>query len=252
MCPAAWKMACSLRLCVLSVTLLTLLTGCGTPVDEPQAGAYRATLKLPGGETPFGLEISQEDDRFVLYLVNATERTRVENVTIADGELTAVFPGDENTLRAKMYRDRLEGNVTLIEAPGEEQVIPFQARRDETYRFYADSLSDNADLAGRWEMTLTSGGKNTAAVATFEQRHDRVRGTVLTPSGDHRFLEGQVHGDEAQLSTFAGGLAYLYKVKVNHQGELEGDMWQGLASHSTVQARRNENATLEGHGPEDI
>ena len=31
-----------------------------------------------------------------------------------------------------------------------------------TYRFYKDSLTDNADLAGRWEMTLTSDGKNTA------------------------------------------------------------------------------------------
>jgi thiol-disulfide isomerase/thioredoxin len=73
---------------------------------------------------------------------------------------------------------------------------------------------------------------------------------VLTPTGDHRFLEGQVHGEEAQLSTFAGGLAYLYKVKVNRHGELEGDVWQGLASHSTVKAQRNENATLEGSEPD--
>jgi thiol-disulfide isomerase/thioredoxin len=181
--------------------------------------------------------------------VNATERTRVDNVTVADGELTAMFPGYENTLRTKMYRDRLEGTVTLIKDQGKEQVIPFQARRDATYRFYRDSLSDNADLAGRWQMTLTSDGNSTAAVAIFEQQHDRVTGTVLTPTGDHRFLEGQVHGDEAQLSTFAGGLAYLYKVKVNQRGELEGDVWQGLASHSTVKAQRNENATLDGSEP---
>ncbi|HEY0939163.1 MAG TPA: TlpA disulfide reductase family protein [Steroidobacter sp.] len=245
---AAWKMARSRRLHVLAVCLL-LLGGCGRPVDEPQTGAYRAALELPGGEAPFGLEIAQENNRFVLYLVNAAERTRVDNVTVADGELTAVFPGYENTLRARMYRDRLEGNVTLIKAQGKEQVIPFQARQGEQYRFYKDSLTDNADLAGRWEMTLTSDGENTAAVAIFEQQHDRVTGTVLTPTGDHRFLEGQVHGDEARLSTFAGGLAYLYKLNVNPDGELEGDVWQGLASHSTVKARRNENATLEGNEP---
>lgn len=247
---AAWKSARSLRLCVLSVCLLTLPSGCGRPVDEPQTGTYRATLRLPGGEAPLGLEVAQENNRFVLYLVNATERTRVDNVTIADGELTAVFAGYENTLRTKMYRDRLQGNVTLIKDQGKEQVIPFQARRDETYRFYQDSLTDNADLAGRWQMTLTSDGKNTAAVAIFEQQHDRVTGTVLTPTGDHRFLEGQVRGDEAQLSTFAGGLAYLYKLKVNQQGELEGEMWQGLASHSTVEAKRNESANLDGNEPD--
>lgn len=224
------------------------LAGCGAQVDEPSVGNYRATLALPGGKAPFGLEIAKENDRFVLYLVNDTERTRVDNVQLAQRELRAVFPGYENTLRARMYRDRLEGDVTLIKAGGKQQVIPFAARRNVTYRFYKDALTDNADLAGTWEVTLTSDGKATPAVAIFQQQHDRITGTVMTPTGDHRFLEGQVSGDEAQLATFAGGLAYLYKLKVNAAGELEGDVWQGLASHSTVRAKRNDNATLEGAG----
>jgi thiol-disulfide isomerase/thioredoxin len=235
--------------------VLAIVAACGRPVDEPQTGRYRATLQLPGGQTPFGLEVRKENQRFVLYLENAAERTRVANVTLADGELTAVFPGYENSLQARMYGDRLEGDVTLIKDGGKEQVIPFEARlqgkKAATYRFYEEPLTDNADLAGRWEMTLTGDdGKAEPAVAIFEQRHDRVTGTVMTPTGDHRFLEGQVHGDEAQLSTFAGGLAYLYKVKVNQHGELEGEMWQGLASHSKVKARRDQNATLEGKEPD--
>ena len=225
------------------------LAGCGAQVDEPALGTYRATLELPGGEAPFGLEIAKENDRFVLYLVNDTERTRVDNVQLAQRELRAVFPGYENTLRAHMYRDGLKGDVTLIKAGGKEQVIPFAAKRNVTYRFYKDALSDNADFGGTWEVTLTGGdGKTTPAVAIFKQQHDRITGTVMTPTGDHRFLDGQVRGEEAQLSTFAGGLAYLYKLKVNKSGELEGDVWQGLASHSTVHAKRNENASLDGAG----
>lgn len=233
--------------------LLVTIAACGRQVDEPRTGRYRASLQLPGGEAPFGLEVSKEGGRFALYLENASERTRVDNVTVTDGELTAVFPGYENSLQADLYRDRLEGTVTLIKDRSKEQVIPFQAQLLEkdtaTYRFYERALTDNADLAGRWEMTLTSDGKSSPAVAIFEQQHDRLTGTVMTTTGDHRFLEGQVHGDEAQLSTFAGGLAYLYKVKVDRQGELAGEMWQGLASHATVKARRNENATLDGQGP---
>lgn len=249
----AWNSAHGSIARLVLAGLLATIAACDRPVDEPRTGRYRATLELPGGEAPFGLQLSEENNRFVLYLENAAERTRVENVTLTDGELTAVFPGYENSLKARMYRDRLEGSVTLIKDRSEEQVIPFHARLQDSnaaaYRFYKEPLTDNADLAGRWEMTLTSEGKSSAAVAIIEQRHDRVTGTVMTPTGDHRFLEGQVHGDEAQLSTFAGGLAYLYKVKVNRHGELEGEMWQGLASHSTVKARRNDDATLEGKGP---
>ena len=222
---------------------LILLAAC-SHVDAPVPGIYRAVLELPGGEAPFGLEVAREGDAYVLYLTNGDERTRVSDVRVEAGELVAKFPGYENSMRAKFKRDRLEGSVTLIKAGGVEQVIPLKARLNETYRFYKKPLSDNADVAGRWAVTFTNGeGKTSNAVAVFDQQHDRVTGTVMTPTGDHRFLEGQVHGDEVQLSTFAGGLAYLYKMKLV-DGKLQGEYWQGLKSHEKVSAERNEDAEI--------
>ncbi len=225
------------------------IAACSLRSDAPQIGMYRAVLQLPGGDTPFGLEVAQEQQQYVLYLTNGTERTRVSDVKVADGELTANFPGYENSLRAKMYRDKLAGAVTLIKAGGKEQVIPFQAKLGDTYRFYAEPTTDNADVDGTWEATFTNDkGETSQAILLLEQSHDRVTGSVMTPTGDHRFLEGQMRGEELQLSTFAGGLAYLYKLKVGANGALEGDYWQGLASHEKVAARRNEAATLAGAG----
>jgi thiol-disulfide isomerase/thioredoxin len=227
--------------CIVGMTL----AACSSRVTEPVAGTYRATLELPGGAAPFGLEVQREDNAIILYLDNGSERTRVPNVTVADGELTAVFPGYENSLRATIHRDHLEGNVTLIKAGGVEQVIPFTAKLNEHWRFHPESLNDNADVSGRWEVTFTDDtGKTSKGIAVLEQNHDRVTGTVMTPTGDHRFLDGQVRGDELQLSTFAGGLAYLYKLRVE-QGDLVGDYWQGLKSHETVAAQRNDKAELE-------
>jgi peroxiredoxin len=237
---------------VLSCCLVfAILAGCSQRLETPMPGTYRAVLSLPGGEAPFGMEIAQEQQHYVLYLTNGSERTRVDAVEVRNRELTATFPGYENTLRATMHRQGLEGAVTLIKAGGKEQVIPFKATLGDTWRFYGEPLTDNADVAGQWEMTFTSDdGKATRAIALLQQQHDRVTGTVLTPTGDHRFLEGQVHGDDLQLSTFAGGLAYLYKLRVNDAGELAGDYWQGLASHEKVAAKRNDAATLDGAGPQ--
>jgi len=204
---------------------------------------------LPGGDAPFGLEIAQEQQHYVLYLINGAERTRVSNVQVANGEITALFPGYENSLRATLRRDRLEGSVTLIKAGGKEQVIPLVATFGDTYRFYAAATTDNADVDGTWDATFTNEkGETSKAILLLEQHHDRVTGSAMTPTGDHRFLEGQMRGDELQLSTFAGGLAYLYKLKVDKSGGLEGDYWQGLKSHEKVVARRNDAATLEGAG----
>lgn len=230
---------------ILPGLALLFVAACGSKVSEPVSGHYRATLELPGGPAPFGLDVARESDGVVLYLINGRERTRVPNVILRDGELAATFPGYENSLRATLHRDRLEGAVTLIKAGGVEQVIPFQATLGEAARFYAESSTDNADVAGRWEVTFTDDdGKTSQGVAVFEQTHDRVTGTVMTPTGDHRFLEGQVHGDDLQLSTFAGGLAYLYKLRIE-DGALVGEYWQGLKGHEKVAARRNASAELE-------
>jgi hypothetical protein len=43
---------------------------------------------------------------------NSSERTRVSNVKVADGELTAFFPGYENWLRATLHRNSLEGETS--------------------------------------------------------------------------------------------------------------------------------------------
>jgi thiol-disulfide isomerase/thioredoxin len=241
-----------MRRTFIQTALLLIAVGisaCNPRVDTPQLGVYRAVLRLPGGDAPFGLEIAQEQQKYVLYLINGAERTRVGNVQVADGELLAAFPGYENSLRATIHRKGLEGSVTLIKAGGKEQVIPFTATFGETHRFYPEAATDNADVAGTWDATFTNEqGETSKAILLLEQRHDRVTGSVMTPTGDHRFMDGQVRGDELQLSTFAGGLAYLYKLKIDGKGALQGDYWQGLASHEKVTAQRNDAATLDGAG----
>ncbi len=232
---------------VMLASLLSLcaLAGCSSKLEGPAVGDYRAVLQLPGGEAPFGLQVARENQRYVLYLINGTERTRVPGVEIKGQELHAAFPGYENSLRTSFDRKGMNGTVTLIKSGGVEQHIPFTAELGEQYRFFKQPQTDNFKVAGRWELDLTNDeGKATKAVAVFAQQHSKVTGTVMTPTGDHRFLDGEVHGDEVWLSTFAGGLAYLYKLKVTADGELQGEYWQGLKGHEKVVARRNAEAQL--------
>jgi thiol-disulfide isomerase/thioredoxin len=233
-----------------AASLFVLAASCSSRLDEPAVGSYRAVATLPGGEAPFGLEVAKENNRYVLYLVNGAERTTVRNLRLDNGELVARFPGYENSLRVKMRRDSLEGTITLIKAGGVEQMIPFKAKLGEDYRFFKDSVAENADVAGRWNVVFTNDeGKTSTGVALLAQDHDRVTGTVMTPTGDHRFLAGQVRGNEVWLSTFAGGLVYLYKLQVAGEKldgpSMNGEVWQGLKSHEKVSATRDAEAKLE-------
>jgi thiol-disulfide isomerase/thioredoxin len=209
-------------------------------------GTYRAVLTLPNGELPFGLDLVKEGSATVGYLINGKERLKLSEVKISGSHLEIAMPGYENRLTADASGEQLAGEVFLDKLAGKNQHIPLKAQWGRTYRFFETSASDNADVSGRWAVNFVEDGatKPDAAVGEFSQSHDVVTGTFLTDSGDHRYLAGQVKGDELYLSTFDGAHAFLYKAKITADGGLAGDFWSGLAYHETLSGKRDEHAAL--------
>jgi len=76
-------------------------------------------------------------------------------------------------------------------------------------------MRDPPNVAGRWAVTFTGkDGSASPAIAELTQQGARVVGTVLDPTGDHRFLEGEVAGRVLELSRFDGGSAFLYRAEL--------------------------------------
>jgi peroxiredoxin len=223
------------------------LAGAAPRADAPLVGmgSYRALLVLPGGELPFGLELEPAGAATVGYLVNGTERVRLDEVTIAGAHLEIRMPGYENRLIADAKGDELQGEIVLDKLGGKLQHIPLQAKLGQGFRFFAPAAGGSADVSGRWAVNFTDDdGKPEAAVGEFTQSRDAVSGTFLTDTGDHRFLAGQVRGDELYLSTFDGAHVFLYKAKITADGSLAGDFWSGTAYHERWTAKRDAKAAL--------
>jgi len=75
---------------VRAALLLAALSciGCNPRVDTATVGVYRAVLRLPGGDTPFGFEVAQEQQHYVLYVTNgvtpATDNADVDGTLGGD------------------------------------------------------------------------------------------------------------------------------------------------------------------------
>jgi peroxiredoxin len=214
-------------------------------------GIYRAVLTLPGGDLPFGLDLvpaagtTAAGTTAVGYLLNGQERLKLDEVTVAGTHLEISMPGYQNRLIADAKGDALRGEIVLDKLGGKQQHIPLVAQHGQEFRFFAPATSGNADVSGRWAVNfIDDDGKPEAAVGEFTQSRDSVSGTFLTDTGDHRFLAGQVRGDELYLSTFDGAHAFLYKAKITPDGTLAGDYWSGTAYHERWTAKRDANAAL--------
>jgi hypothetical protein len=245
--------------CALAVVLFSVLAIAGCSRDRDPAaqqegpialGLYRATLDLPdGGDLPFGLEIAQENQQYVAYLINGTERVRVPEVTVQDGRIEMRMPGFENVLRAKIDDDELDGELTLVML-GKEEQIPFEAVFGEKYRFVEEPETQNADFSGRWSVKfIDDADRESPGIGEFLQNRHEVLGTFLTQTGDHGYLAGDVQGDEIALSTFDGAHAYLYRGTLNSRGEIEGTFYPGIEPEQRFIARRDASATLENAPP---
>jgi thiol-disulfide isomerase/thioredoxin len=208
-------------------------------------GTYRVVLQTPGGELPFGLELALKDSKPVGYLINGEERLLLSDVKISGPHLEIAMPGYMNVLKADASGNELRGELFLVKPDEKNQHVPLHATLGENYRFFATPASDNADVSGRWAVKfIDDSGTPEPALGEFSQSHDVISGTILTTTGDHRYLAGQVKGDELYLSTFDGAHVFLYKAKIAADGSLDGDWWSGLAYHEKWTGKRDAAAQL--------
>jgi len=217
-------------------------------VEGMCVGPWRAVLQVPGGDLPFGMLVAVKEGKPILTLVNGPSRVEVTEITLADGEVTILMPGFENRIVAKVGDGVLQGALTMVKAGGALQLIPFTATHGQTWRFsdpvVTPPSSASASLSGRWALTFGEGEKASPAVGEFIQQGNTLTGTIMTPTGDHRFLDGEFINGELRLSKFDGGHVFLYKGTVQPNGTLRGRFWSGTAFEDSFIAIRNDNASL--------
>jgi thiol-disulfide isomerase/thioredoxin len=228
--------------------LAMLLTGACEPlVTEPPAvdGRWRGELLTPGGALPFGLEFAGNDDGDLqAWLINGGERVAFGEVQRNGDQLRLSMPAFGSEIRASISEALISGQLQVTRAGGEQQLLPFSARPG-AWRFFAEPPPVAADFSGRWAVEFSgNGGTPSPAVAEFRQQNGRVTGTFLTPLGDYRYLEGEVRENELFLSTFGGGHVFLFRARMDEDGELDGHFWSGLRWHETWRATRDDDAAL--------
>jgi thiol-disulfide isomerase/thioredoxin len=153
------------------------------------------------------------------------------------------MPGYETTLEASIDGGDLEGTIRLVHDRGRTLELPFKAKLGETWRFHAKALSDNADLAGRWQIVFNGeSGQRVRGVAELQQQFEQLSGTVILPTGDQRYLAGEVHDETLRLSRFDGGAVVLYEAKLDAKGSLVGETWSDRGGRQRFVATRDPNA----------
>jgi len=206
-------------------------------------GDWRGIIHTQGQELPFNFNIKfREGGQLAVTLINGEEEILIDEAYISgdsifmpmhifDSDLVAIFNDTEmNGFWRKNY--------------AQDYIIPFTAEKGGTFRFIDQPGSPPMNIAGRWEVYFKSTSGERQAIGEFKQDGHRMSGTFLRPSGDYRFLVGEIDGDRLYMSTFDGEHAYLITATTDGM-TITGDFYSGKTRHDTWRAVRNEKIELD-------
>jgi thiol-disulfide isomerase/thioredoxin len=244
------------------VALVAMLASCGSNSDKAagtgeggnqaasgtalSAGTWRGVLSAQGQEIPFLFDVAEEGGRPTVTLRNGEERLKLDEITLA---------GDSTTIRLGVFdaalvvradgTDKLKGAWVKYDAPKPYRV-PFMATKGEQKLFPVSSAKPQS-FDGTWSVTFKGDdGETYPAVGVFKQNGNDVSGTFLTTTGDYRYLDGQVDGNNLKVSTFDGSHGFLFTATRNSDTNtiINGDFYSGKSGHETWTGRLDANAKL--------
>jgi len=226
-----------MRNSVLVFVLVFVLSCQEKEIQTLEIGTYRGNLIAQDNQAmPFIFEVTSDT---TLKIYNAEEVIEVDEINYKNDSIFIQLPFFRTLINAKFDGDNIQGQ--WIDAD-RDRYVAFYAEYDVKQRF-DDKATSNIDVSGVWEMEFNNYGDIYPSKAVLEQNGNKVTGTIRTPAGDYRFLEGVVATDTLKISTFDGAHAFLFKAHVT-DSSMVGNFYSGNHSIETFVGKPNPNFEL--------
>ena len=211
---------------------------------------WRAVILLhPGIELPFNFEITDRDDKRTIVFMNGEERIVADEIKKEGDTLIIKMPVFDSEIRVKIS----DGNSKMVKMNGffinhsrtSNNIFPFSAEADNPVRFESNNHVAKVDFTGKWETHFSPKTPDSSdAIGQFVQKRNLITGTFLTPTGDYRYLEGNVVDSTMNLSCFDGVHLFLFKAKMKPDGTIDGEYWSGSHWHEPWIGKQNNHFKL--------
>jgi thiol-disulfide isomerase/thioredoxin len=232
------------------MTALVINTTANVPMPT---GWWRASLQRADGNTiDFNVEIQYKKGKPVWFIRNASEKIAVTAIEQKQDSIFAQMPLFESEFRLQMVNKQTLKGVWIKGTSTATQVMQVVFTYNQPQR-YPQAKHTKRTLTGRWGATFVDNSKPMPAVIEFKQNGTALTGTVLTPTGDYRYLEGAVYNDTLQLSTFDGSHAYYFRGTIKNDSVISnGFFYSGATYVENWTAQKNEKAAIADSVAESV
>lgn len=226
----------------LILTITTLLTSFMTYADSLTPGPWRFELRTGNGIVPFVIEFKDNKGTLTGVLRNGKETIELNEINVKKDEISIPLQTYEMSLELEEPKEGKVAGYLVRHNKNPRVKTPLFGVHGIKERFPEEKSKPLIDLNGRWEITLKDEeDKVDKGVMVFEQKENTLHGSILTPTGDYRYMEGFVSGNEFEAASFDGVLNYLVKGNVK-DGKLSAKILTNYIVD--IDGKKNPNAEL--------
>ena len=214
------------------------------PAPFSALGSWRGLFELrPGVEVPFNFDIrADKNGQLKAFFRNGDESFEGGPVRQTADSLFISLDQFDNALAFQIGEGPLTGVFYKQDRTGTP--LPVRIEPGSTTRFADKGEAPAGNLSGTYDVTFTSAdGKVEKVVGVFQQRGSKLAGTFLRVTGDSRYLEGIVEGNDFYLSSFYGSGPAYYKGHFTADGQITGENI-GARGSVAFQGVKNDSAAL--------
>jgi thiol-disulfide isomerase/thioredoxin len=207
-----------------------------------KAGSWTAFLKRADGHNiPIKLLVEYKNGKQGIYIVNGSERLKTDSPVMDGDSMVIRMPVFESYFKVKSSATQLRGNW-IKGGSAKDLIMPFEANASQNTKVAKTKLGQN--LSGKWKIEFTKADQTKrSAIGNLMQKGNILSGSVLTPTGDYRYMSGLVDAESFTLSTFDGIHALLFEGKIKADS-ISGQFYSSASLVETWTAVKDEKVTL--------
>lgn len=212
-------------------------------IKESQSieGQWLGTITLSDSiDLNFDFSLAKaEGGNYAFHIQNAGNVVEAKMLALGEDSFKVEVPVFANYLLVKLGDSTMSGFYYNPDAV--DYQLPFEAEMSAESRY--PSAAIDPSLSGNYRMDFSPNTEDeNSAIAHWEIVGEKVYGSIMTETGDYRFLEGGISNGLAQLSTFDGGFLYYFRFELGDT--LHGKFFSGRSYQEDFIAYRDEKFSL--------
>ncbi len=227
------------------ITILTIILfiSCANEPEKSdlKVGSWRGEITAQKNQIPFIFDVIKLENKYQLNLHDGDNLIEIKEVTVKNDSVFFALHIFDATIKAKINNNALTGTYTKNYA--EDYILPFKATFGKKNRL--ESASTSKIMDGKWTINLhKEDGTLKKTIGIFKTENDILKGTVLTKTGDYRFLEGKIENNNFELYAFDGNHVFYFKGTIENDTLLKGNFWSGKTFHQKFSGKKDATAEL--------